>query len=288
MPPVRMRPYSFWRDGEEVLAFLDHIIRGFPMTRPVCAAALALTLFLAPVAAAAASFLFSLEIDFVVDEESDGLILGDPSLLTPQLDGNPFATETASGSGNASVTLEFGPASGTPGSLFTFTARGTGMTSPFGLGTAEAGLALNQRLVLFNDGEAPVVLPFFLDWTLTVEASGGDWGDSSALLSFAGFNFGSADGEFGGGPLSVDSLSGDGRLVASGATAGTFDLAASGFGEVEVVASGSGSARTVAPIPLPAGAWLLLSGLGALVLAGRAAASRRTGSARSGSGARRR
>ena len=253
------------------------------MARILGAAVLAAGVAMGPAAVKAASFLFTVEFRFEVDEDNTE---GDFSGLELQRNLDPVGPDgSVSGSGEVSFVSEFGgrnlePESGRP-LLGIYRVTGTGMTSPLALGSAdfvlpefEFGLLeFRETFTLFNfpEDDARPDVPVDVVWRMTVEAIGGEWGESAAKLGFSASRFGPGEQRFGRDPLAVTSLSGDGRREAVGSFGfRSVDV----LGEPEAVAitvNAGGSARTTAPIPLPAGGWLLLSGLGVLVLARRRA-----------------
>ncbi|MGY6410294.1 MAG: VPLPA-CTERM sorting domain-containing protein [Alkalilacustris sp.] len=227
------------------------------MARILGAAVLAAGVGIGPAALAAPSFLFTFELRVEVLAD-DPEIVGDVSQLSGQLESvafPPTETTATSGSGAASVGWT-ATTHGVPGTFLTLVASGMGTTSPSALGTAESALVFDEVFTVFANGATGVIVPYFVDWTITVEATSGPWGES-----WAEFTFGDT-------VLSVDSQSGDGPVQMRGGGSGLFDLpTGSSFAELPISFEGRGAAQTIAPIPLPAGGWLLLLGLGGLVLA---------------------
>ena len=244
------------------------------MARILGAAMLAAGLGLGPAAVSAATFLFSVEFVFEVDETNSE---DDFSGLELQRNLDPSAPAgSVSGSGDVSFGAELGgrnlaPESGWP-LLGIYRVTGTGMTSPLALGSAEIGLPdFRESFTLFNfpvEAPRPDVTVDVL-WRITVEALGGEWGESAAELGFSAFLFSGEGRGFTVAPLAVTSLSGDGRREAIGSFSLRSNDVPGGAEAVAITVNASGAAQTVAPIPLPAAGWLLLSGLGALVLARR-------------------
>ncbi len=212
-----------------------------------------------PAAVASPSFLFTFELRVEVLAD-DPEIEGDVSRLSGQLESvafPPTETTTTSGSGAASVGWTE-TTHGVPGTFLTLVASGMGTTSPSALGTAASELVFDEVFTVFANDATGVIVPYFADWAITVDATSGPWGES-----WAQFTFGDT-------VLSVDSQSGEGPVRMTGAFSGLFDLPTGGsFAELPISFEGRGFAETIAPIPLPAGAWLLLLGLGGLVLARR-------------------
>lgn len=244
------------------------------MARILGAAMLAAGLALGPAAVSAASFHYTVEFRFEVDEVNTEDDFSGLELQRNLVPSEPAGS--ASGSGEVSFGAELGgrnlaPESGRP-LLGIFRVTGTGMTSPLALGSAEIGLLdFRETFTLFN---FPVEAPrpdvaVDVVWRITVEALGGEWGESAAELGFSAFLFSGAGQGFIVAPLAVTSLSSDGRREAVGGFSLRSIDEPGGAEAVAITVKASGSAQTVAPIPLPAAGWLLLSGLGALVLARR-------------------
>lgn len=240
------------------------------MPRTIGAAALAATLAFLPAAAAAASYSFSLDLRLEVDVEN---AIGDLDALDVAVNPSLTGSSTETGSGTLRGAGSSGTARPTPLRLGRAGLLGDGSTSPFALGEAATVQRYEAEFVLFNGGAGVLRLPIFLFYDLTVSAEAGDWGDAFAQMGFSGTLIDTVIGEFGIDPVRVESRTGDGSVTRSGVIDLRLAIAPAELGDIVFVIDAEGSARTtqpIQPIPVPAGAWLLLSALGALVLAGRA------------------
>lgn len=260
------------------------------MPRSLVAVVLAAGVGLGPAAVSAATFQFTVELRFEVnavnlaeannlDVDSVDGILSELDVIEDLRPAGPV--ETASGSGAVSFVSGLGGKDLAPGSgqpvLGIYRITGTGMTSPMALGSAESVLLdFTESFSFFSFGGEPnmlVDLPVELDWSIAVEASGGEWGRSRTKLKLAIFPEGQE--RVNSLPLKANSVFGEGRQEDSGSLSLRALAGDAGTSALRIEVKARGSAETTAPIPLPvpiplpAAGWLLLSGLGALVLARR-------------------